>query len=188
MNIHCQPRCQSEGCRPCRAPPPETGEPIMLHRPGIATMKERQRSWRGTPRSAQYGQIQNDAGEESGLCRSKQKPQHQKRGRPADQRKGPRGEAPGDHNASDPFARAEAFQSQIARHFKNEITDEENSGAKTVGLRIDANRFVHLQSGKADIHPVDIANDISRQQKWHQPPGDGTHGPRFQCFGGFGRG
>jgi hypothetical protein len=83
---------------------------------------------------------------------------------------------------------AEAFQREIARHFQDEVADEEDAGAETVGLRIDADRLVHLQRGSTDVDAIDVTNDICRQQKWHQPPGDRAHGARFQCPGGDYRG
>ena len=74
---------------------------------------------------------------------------------------------PGEHDARDPTPGAEALQQQIGRHFEQEISDEEQSGAKSERRVVQAQGLVHLQLGEADIDAIqkgdEIANDQERQ-------------------------
>ena len=78
--------------------------------------------------------------------------------------------------------RAEPLQRQVARHFQQEVADEEDAGAQAVGLRVDADRLVHLQRGEADIDPVDVADQVGQQQERHQPPEHPPHRRGFQAL------
>jgi hypothetical protein len=138
-------------------------------------------------RRVPVGDVEDHAWEEPGLGGAEQKPQHQERGWPADQRERRRDQAPRDHDARNPGARAEPLQRQVAGHFEDEVADEEDAGAETVGLRVDADRLVHLQRGEADVDPVDVADQVGQQQERHQPPRDAAHGRGFER-GGSGRG
>jgi len=74
------------------------------------------------------------------------------------------------NDARDPGARAKSLQCEIARHLQKEVANKEDARAKTIDFWIDANRLVHLQRGKADVDPIDVADEISEQQKRHQAP------------------
>ena len=143
---------------------------------------------RAIMRRVPVGDVEDHAGKEPGLGGAEQEAQHQERDRPADQRERRRHEAPGDHDARDPGARAEPLQRQVGGHFEDEVANEEDAGAETVGLRVDADRLVHLQRGEADVDPVDVADQVGQQQERHQPPGDAAHGGGFEReSGGRGR-
>ena len=58
---------------------------------------------------------------------------------------------------------------------REEIAEKENAGAETIGLRINADRLVHLQRGEANIHTVDVVDQISSNQEWQQTPGNAAH-------------
>lgn len=78
----------------------------------------------------------------------------------------------GNQNAGKPFAGAEAVEEQVARHFEDEVADEEQRRAKTIGVFAEAQRIDHLQLGIADILSVDIGDEIEKAKKRHEPPGD----------------
>ena len=137
---------------------------------------------RGIP----IGDEKDHAGEEAGFGGAKQETQHQEGSRSANQRERAGDEAPRDHDAGDPGARAKPLQSQIARHFQKEIAEKEDARAEAIGLGIDADRLVHLQRGEADIHAVDVVDQIGSDQEWHQTPGHPKDRFRFQ-FAGHGR-
>ena len=80
--------------------------------------------------------------------------------------------APGNQNTGKPFAGAETVEEQVARHFEDEVTDEEQRSAKAIGIFAEAQRVDHLQLGIADILAVDIGDEIEKAKKRHQPPGD----------------
>jgi len=128
------------------------------------------------------GEIEDHAGEEAGFGNAQQEAQHQERGRPADQGEGRRDEAPADHDARDPGARAEALQGEVARHLEDEIADEEDAGAQAVGLGIEADRLVHLQGREAHVHAVDIGDQVGGQQEGHQAPRHATHRGRLELL------
>ena len=84
------------------------------------------------------GKINDDSREEAGFGDAEQQPQSVKlRDRPeitqqrrAEQTSGGRDQAPGDHDAGDPFASAPAFYNQAAWDIEQEIAEEENAPAE----------------------------------------------------------
>lgn len=69
-------------------------------------------------------------------------------------------------------ARAKSLQSEVARHFEQEIAEKEDACAEAIRLRINADRLIHLQRGEADIYTVDVVDQISSNQEWQQTPGN----------------
>jgi hypothetical protein len=70
----------------------------------------------------------------------------------------------------DPGTRPKSFQGQITWHLEEEVADKEDACTEAVSLGIDAYRLVHLQCGKADVDPIDVADEIRKQQERHQTP------------------
>jgi hypothetical protein len=61
------------------------------------------------------------------------------------------------------------MQQQIGGHFQQRVGDEKQPGRQAViGCR-QAELLVHLQRGKAEIHPVQISKEIAQHQKRNQP-------------------
>jgi hypothetical protein len=111
------------------------------------------------------GQIKNDAGKESRLGGADEKAHDEEAQRAGDEHHRNRQYAPARHDARDPAPRTEALQQQIARHFEEEIADEEHAGAETEGIGSEADILVHGQRGEADIDAVEIGQDVAGEQQ-----------------------
>ena len=83
-----------------------------------------------------------------------------------------RHQAPGDHDAAHPDARADAVHDQITGHFQQRITDKEHTSAKGKGGIADAGISLESHFGKAHIGPVQKGHDVHQQQEGQQAPGD----------------
>jgi hypothetical protein len=89
-------------------------------------------------------------------------------------------QSPAQHDAGDPFARAEAFEQQIGRHLEDEIGDEEDAGAEAEsGLR-QAEILVHGERGKAHIDPVEIGDEVADDEEGYEAFRNLGEGRRFQ--------
>ena len=88
--------------------------------------------------------------------------------RAGDEAHGGRHQAPADHDARDPDARAEFMQSEIAWNLEEDVADEKDAGAEAENLRREAEIFVHGKRGEADIDAVEeidrVAQDEERDQ------------------------
>ena len=122
---------------------------------------------------------EDDAGEEPGLGHAEQQPHAVEAGFAHDEGLRPGDDAPGHHDAGNPAARAEAVQRQIARHLEEEIGDEENARRTPEGRGGEPQILRHRGPGKADVHPVQIGNEITDHQERHEPPADLGHGSGF---------
>ena len=78
-----------------------------------------------------------------------------------------RQDAPGDHDPGDPQPCAHAVHDQVAGHFHQGISEEEQPGAKTVGRRGDPQIDGHVGFGQRNIGPVQKADDVSKNQHRH---------------------
>jgi len=67
---------------------------------------------------------------------------------------------------------AELFQRQIARHFEDEIADEEYAGAPGKDDRRELQFGVHGQRGEAEIDAIEIGKEVGQHQKRNEPPRD----------------
>ncbi|KAG0731879.1 hypothetical protein G6F23_014872 [Rhizopus arrhizus] len=63
-------------------------------------------------------------------------------------------DAPRDHDARDPAPRAQPVHQQVARHFEQEVADEEHAGAQAEHGFAEAQVLRHLQLGEADVDAV----------------------------------
>ncbi|MNE25120.1 hypothetical protein D3C80_1184390 [compost metagenome] len=84
---------------------------------------------RAARRRIPEGEIEDDAGEESGFEQAEQETHDVELRRRGDQQGGAGGQAPEDHDAHDGDARADALQQHVARHFEDHVADEEHGGA-----------------------------------------------------------
>ena len=57
-------------------------------------------------------------------------------------------DTPGNHDAGNPFSRAELRHQSTARYFQQKITDKENTCTETVNFIGKIKRFIHLQCCK----------------------------------------
>src|SRR3984893_16784556 len=72
---------------------------------------------------------------------------------------------------------SELVQQQIAGDLEEEITDEENTRKKSELLAGDTQLFVHRQSGKPNVDPVNISNDVEKKDKGKNPGPDFLNRP-----------
>ena len=126
-------------------------------------------------------QIEDDAGKEAGLGEAEQRAHGVERdlvaepgggGNVGDERHQAGENPPAHHDARDPLLRAEPVEEQVRRQLENKIAEKEDAGAETEHGRGQAERLVHGQRGKADIHPVEIGDEIADDQIGNEPRRD----------------
>ena len=129
-------------------------------------------------------QIQDHAREKTRLRRAQQKAHPVKHRHPLQEHERHRDQAPDDHDPRDPAARPHLVQDEIARDFKNKITDEEEPRTKTEHAV--EHRFAHpqhfaqMQLGKTDVDAIDVRDDVTKEEQRNEPPGDlRQHGALF---------
>src|SRR5215831_5936944 len=118
------------------------------------------------------GQIENDSRKEAGLGDAENESQCIETGVVPDERMADRQNAPGDHDARDPDARADFLQNEVAGHFEKEIAEEEDACAKAKRRRREADVLVHRQGGEADVDPIQIGQEIAPDQKGNESTRD----------------
>src|SRR5450830_1260340 len=153
MNIHCQP---------CRPPPsicskaPDTG-PDKID----ASAEPLRKIAIALPRSppGSHCEVVNHAGKETGLRHAEQEAQYVERGLTLDECHGRRRDAPGQHDAREPGLGAELLQQHVGRHFKDRITDKEQTGAEAIGGRADADIGSQVGAHETDVDAVNVIDD-----------------------------
>ena len=144
------------------------------HRPADDAGGQRRRHERGNrpgtlARGKPLREVIDDAREEAGLGRAKQKAHHVETGGALHEHHARRHEAPRDHDARDPQPRADAGEDDVARHLEQRVADEEDAGAEPVGRRREIERGVHLQRREADVDAIEIGDDVEQEQEGHEP-------------------
>ena len=99
-----------------------------------------------------------------------------KRIRADDEGHAARDDAPGQHDAGNPDARPDLLQRQVAGYLTNNVGDVEQTAAYAEGRMRQADGFVHLQGGKARIHPVEEGDEVTEHQERHQAERHLPHG------------
>ena len=79
-----------------------------------------------------------------------------------------RGQTPDERNEEEPATHADPLQEPQARQLDDDVADEEQADADAVGLCSEAQRFIHLQRGKAHVGAIDGAEEQQQQQGRHQ--------------------
>ena len=118
------------------------------------------------------GEVQDHAWEEAGLEHSEEEAQHVEEGRRGHEHHRHAAGAPEERDPRDGLAGADMFQKQVARHFAQEVADEEDARADAVDRLAEFEIGQHLQLGEADIDPVDPGQDPEHHQERQQAPGD----------------
>ena len=126
------------------------------------------------------GEIENDAGEEPGFGDAEQEAQHVERRLAAREHHRRRDESPEHHDARDPHARTDALQQQVARHFEEEVADEEHARADPVGGVRQAEVGLHLQPREPDVDAIQVGEDVAQEQERQQPPRHRAVGAGFE--------
>jgi hypothetical protein len=117
-------------------------------------------------------EVDDYSGKESGLSRAEQKSQPVKLSLRLYEAHKYGDDAPGNHDAGNPAPRTPFFDDNAAWNLQQEISDEEDAGAKTDHLVVELKVGPHLQSGKANIHSIEIGNDVEQKQVRHQSAHD----------------
>ena len=152
--IHCQP------CRPkpliCSSRPGQRagdqrrdGRTAEEDRNGLAALDARQPA----------GEVVDHPGEEPGFGHAQQEAQDIEVGFVLDERHAGGHDAPGQHDAGQPDARADFLQENVGGHFEQRVTDEEQAGTEAIGGSADAQVMFHVGADEADVHTVDVVDD-----------------------------
>ena len=64
------------------------------------------------------------------------------------------------------------MEQQVARHFEEEVADEEHARAEAVNGLAELEIVEHLQPGETDVHTVQVGDDVAEDQEWEKAPGD----------------
>ena len=97
------------------------------------------------------GEIEDDGGEEPGLSRAEQEPQHVEHHFVLHERHQEGNDAPADHDPGEPDPGAELLHHHVAGQFKDRVGDEEQAGSETVGRGADSDIRLQVLVGVADV-------------------------------------
>src|SRR5262249_16104395 len=88
--------------------------------------------------------------------------------------------APGDHDARDPETRADLVQDHVARHFEEEVADEERGSHAEAERRLAETQILtHRQRGEADIDAIEVADEVEKPGERKDAPVDFAHRALF---------
>src|SRR5574337_460593 len=118
------------------------------------------------------GQIDDDAREETGFGHPQEETQDVQLGRALDEGRQRRQDAPGDQDAGDPHPRAVLVEHHVARHFEEEVADEEDARGEAEGFAAERQVRIHLQRRIADVGAIQVGDDVEQEDEGHDPPGD----------------
>ena len=108
------------------------------------------------------GEIEQQPGRQSGFGHAQQEAQQIELPGSLDKGEGAGDQAPGDHNAGDPAARADAMQDQVAGHLKEKVTEKKDPGAEAVDRFAQREIVHHLQLGEADVDAIQIGAEVTQ--------------------------
>ncbi|EEF24695.1 conserved hypothetical protein [Ricinus communis] len=130
-------------------------------------------------------QVQDGAGEEAGLGHAQQEAQHIQPFHAADPGEQQRDDAPGDHDARQPAARAVFVQGQVAGDFQQHIADEEHAGGEAElggGQRQVLGHAVG--AGERDRGAIQEVDEEHQPDERHEPHRDLADGRFLDRAGG----
>lgn len=87
-------------------------------------------------------------------------------------------QAPGDHDAGQPFARAPAFHDKTAGDFEEEVSNEKDARAQADCGIGEPEFALHLELCDAEVCAIDIRKQIRNDEQGHQPPHHPAASPR----------
>src|SRR6478672_7773697 len=114
--------------------------------------------------------FQDDTREKACLKSAEQESHHIKLKWRGYEHHGCRSETPEHHDAQQRLARADFLQEEIARYFKQEISDEKNTCAQAVDSVVERQGLLHLQLRITDIDAVEISDHVGDQQQGNEVP------------------
>src|SRR5574337_1320146 len=83
-----------------------------------------------------------------------------------------REDAPGNQDAGDSHPRAVLVEHHVARHFEEEVADEEDARGEAEGFAGKRQVRIHLQGRVADVGAIQVGDDVEQEDEGHDPPGD----------------
>jgi len=146
------------------------------------------------------GEVEEDAGEESGFGEAEEETEGVEGPRAVDEHEADGDDAPGDHDAGDPAAGADALLDEVGGEFEEEVAQEKDGSAEgedffgEAGDAGDGDVFHHFEFGDGDIDAVDVVEEVAEDAEgdeaaqafvddggfvWHE--GD-YRGFRVSCF------
>ena len=131
------------------------------------------------------GEVEQHAREEAGLGHAEQEPDDGEARRVVDEGHDGGEDAPRDHDARDPYPRADLFHDYVARHLEDEVAQEERSERKSEVGRGQLKITSHRQACEADINAINVSQNVGQHREWQQAQVDLAHrgffGFRFQA-------
>ncbi len=118
------------------------------------------------------GEIQNHAGKEPGFRDAEQKADCVELRWVMHEGGTSRDDSPGNKHSADPDPRTHPMKNDVARNLEQKISEEKNTCAESIYTVAEFQVAHHLQFCKADVHPVDIGDDVAEEQNRQNPPGD----------------
>src|SRR5215831_14221194 len=116
--------------------------------------------------------IDNYSRKETGLGEAQQKSQHIELILRLYETHQYRDDAPGDHDAGNPAARAPLLDQNASRNLEQEVAEEKDAGAEPQDLISERQVTFHLQRGITHVDPIEISNDKEDEKIGHQSPHD----------------
>ncbi len=145
-------------------PADQAGQRHRAHEPGGHLAAPRRR--------IPISEIEDDARKEPGLGHAEQKPHHIELRRRGDEQRERGNQPPGDHDAGDPHPRANPVKNEVARHLEQKIAEKKDARAEPVHRIGKPEVALHLQLGEANVHPVEIGDEIAQDQEGNDAPAD----------------
>src|SRR6266702_2349139 len=133
------------------------------------------------------GEVENHAGKVSGFRDAEKAADGVKLQGSADEGGAARDDAPGNEHTADPDASADPVEDDVAGDCEEEVSEEEYAGAEAVDAVTEFEVADHLQFGEADVHAIDVGNDVGDEQDRHDAPGDLAIEQRVSADGEDGR-
>ena len=137
-------------------------------------------------------EVEDHAGEEARLGGAEEETEGVEARHAAHEHHGRRDDAPGDHDARHPHARAHPVHDQVARHLEEEVADEEDARAEAVDGVREAQVLPHLERREADVDAVEVGDHVEDEHEGDQAAGhlrqDGRGEGRVVVVGGRQRG
>ena len=80
-------------------------------------------------------------------------------------------QAPGQHDAREPAAGAEAVQCEVGGYFADGIAEKEEAGAEAVDCAAEVQGLIHLEGGEADVGAIHVRAAIAECDERDQAKG-----------------
>ncbi len=83
-----------------------------------------------------------------------------------------RHQSPREHDPGEPGAGAEPMHHHVAGYFKHDVAEVKDPGGEAEHFRPHAEFLIHLQSGKANVRPIEVVDEPCNKDERHEAPRD----------------